>query len=167
MVIVDPNTLKIIYNVRSTLSVTGNNRDEAAFQQMLLNFAPYADYNPIVTAEYFGSNGATVPDSSTAIKIKYSVSMSLYRPTTYTSPTTDYKFTYDLSKAENTVTPTALPVVTQTSVNARSDPLGGTYTLTIDGKTISFSLNGAPTSDIPFNTPPATLASYFANSLTP
>lgn len=50
MVIVDPVTLKITYNVRSTLSVTENNRDGAAFKQMLLNFAPYADYNPTVTA---------------------------------------------------------------------------------------------------------------------
>lgn len=50
MIIMDPATLQTTYFAKATLSVTGNKRDAAAFQDLLINFAPFADYKPTVTA---------------------------------------------------------------------------------------------------------------------
>lgn len=101
---------------------------------------------------------------ATASQIKYRVSMSLYRPDTYTSDTTLYKFSYDYSKAENTVAGGGSPAVTSSIVQKHSPPLEGTFTLTVKGITLQYLLNGQLVSDIPFDVSPSTLAGYFADS---
>lgn len=103
-------------------------------------------------------------DVATASKIKYRVSMSLYRPATYTSDTTLYKFSYDYSKAENTVAGGAFPSVTSSVAQKHSPPLEGTFTLKVNGFALQYLLNGVLVSDIPFDVSPSTLAGYFADS---
>lgn len=50
MIIMDLATLQTTYFAKATLSVAGNKRDAAAFQDLLIKFAPFADYKPTVTA---------------------------------------------------------------------------------------------------------------------
>lgn len=112
MLIIDPKTLIATYNVSATMTNTVSSRDAGAFKNLLTKFAPFAAYEPVVTATYFDSNNISIANNASAFKFVYNVKMTLFRPEVYTSPTTQYKFTFDTSKASNTNNPSVPPTVT-------------------------------------------------------
>lgn len=166
MIILNPTTLVATYNVTASFTAA-NLLSNSAFRSHLMKFAPYANFNPTVSAVVSKDiDGNVVANNApTAYKRTYTVTMNLYRSETYTSATTQYKFTYDYSKAKNTVNTSTVPSVTETHIQDHSPPIAGTYGIQIGTQNLSFMSNGVETFDIPFDTSASTLIGYFASSV--
>ena len=140
MIILNPQTLQATYNVNGTINA--NSASAANFQSLLTKFAPFASYNPSVALTFLDKNGGSVATVDLAYTRRYTVTMSLFRPATYTDVTTAYKFTYDYSNASNTVNTSSIPSVSSSVTQEHSPPIAGNYSISINNQKLTYLSNG-------------------------
>ena len=162
MIIIDPRTLQPTYNVVGTLNFA--NSTAAVFLAMINRFLPFAGYNAACVLSSLDVNGVPTANLNLVYIKRYRVTLNQYRPPVYTSPTSEYKFTFDMSGASNTLNTSMIPTMVVTTTQEHSPPVNGSYSIEIGGNKLSYFKNNVETTDIPYDTSPSTLSSYFANS---
>ena len=138
IVIKDPKTLALTYNVNKTLNYNATASD---FAGMLTTFASFSSYSPSVTLTLYDFSGQSTTDPALAYTYNYRVSMTLYRPATYSDDVnTQYKLQFDMTNASNTVNTSTTPTVTYAKIQEHSPPVSGNYTLAINS-TLTAAIN--------------------------